>query len=62
MGWADAGPRVTAVVPCDLAVRGPHVAPVWPLGLALPALRLAPFVGRRPSLKKVRAATSTANS
>ena len=26
----DAGPLVTAVVRCDLVIRGPDVAPVWP--------------------------------
>jgi hypothetical protein len=28
--WAGAGPLVTGVVRCDLVVRGPDVAPVWP--------------------------------
>jgi hypothetical protein len=30
VAWADAGPVMTAVVRCDLVVRGPDVAPVWP--------------------------------
>jgi hypothetical protein len=28
--WENAGPLVTGVVRCDLVVRGPVVAPVWP--------------------------------
>jgi hypothetical protein len=32
MSWADEGPVVTVVVRCDLVVRGPDVAPVWPHG------------------------------
>ena len=31
VSWQEAGPIVTAVVRCDPAVRGPDVAPMWPL-------------------------------
>jgi hypothetical protein len=30
LSWEDAGPLVTGVVRCDLVVRGPDVAPLWP--------------------------------
>ena len=35
MSWADEGPVVTVVVRCDPVVRGPDVAPVWPVGYEL---------------------------
>lgn len=30
VSWDDAEPLVTVVVRCDLVVRGPDVAPLWP--------------------------------
>jgi hypothetical protein len=30
VSWADDGPAVTAVVPCDPVICGPRVALTWP--------------------------------